>query len=75
MALIFLAGASWAFSFGVGAQLATHWLTDRGASNTVIGLNHATYYFGLTAASLLASWLIKRWDLRAGPWRDLHCVR
>ncbi len=62
--LICLAGASWAFSFGVGTQLSTHWLKDQGASDTIIGLNLASYYFGLTLGSLLASRIVRRWSLR-----------
>ena len=31
--LICLAGGGWAFSFGVGTQLGTHWLKDQGASD------------------------------------------
>jgi MFS family permease len=61
---ICLAGACWAFSFGVGSQLGTHWLKDQGASDSVIGLNHAIYYFGVTLGSLLASRLIRRWNVR-----------
>jgi len=62
--LICLAGGSWAFSFGIGTQLGTHWLKDQGASDFMIGLNHATYYFGLTLGSLLSSKLIRRWNMR-----------
>ena len=62
--VICLAGGCWAFSFGVGSQLGTHWLKDMGASDGIIGLNHATYYFGLALGSVLASRLVRRWSVR-----------
>ena len=62
--LICLAGGGWAFSFGVGSQLGTHWLKDQGANDSIIGLNHAVYYFGLTLGSLLSSRLIRQWNVR-----------
>ena len=68
--VICLAGACWAFSFGVGTQLGTHWLKDHGASDTVIGLNHATYYFGLTLGSLLSSRLCGAGTCVGHRWAD-----
>ena len=49
---IYLASAAWAFSFGLGTQVATHWLRHAGASDTVIGLNHTCYYLGVALTSL-----------------------
>ena len=55
LSLICLAGAGWAFSFGFGTQLVSHWLMDemtarrgidRDTANLVIGFNHAIYYLG-----------------------------
>jgi MFS family permease len=62
--VICLAGACWSFSFGVATQLGSHWLKDQGASDGIIGLNHATYYFGLTLGSLLSSRWIRQWNIR-----------
>jgi MFS family permease len=57
--LICLASAGWAFSFGVGSQAVSHWLKARGLSDGAIGLNHSTYYLGLTLASLFVPWMIR----------------
>ncbi len=51
LVVLCLATAFWAFSFGLGSQSATHWLRGNGASESVIGLNHSCYYFGLALAS------------------------
>jgi MFS family permease len=60
-----LASAAWAFSFGLGAPLASRWLQDAlqdcEQSNTVIGLNTGTYYLGIALAAGLVPWLMRRW--------------
>jgi MFS family permease len=59
--VICLSSAGWAFSFGVGAPLASLWLKQAGCSDTVIGLNTAVYYGGLGGAALLVPRLMRRW--------------
>src|SRR5262245_29476483 len=57
---ICVASLAWAFSFGLGTQLVTHWLAEHRASDTVIGLIHSTYYLGLALASLAVPWLTRK---------------
>src|SRR4051812_21519393 len=64
---ICLATGGWAFSFGGGSQLTTHWLRDVAASDTVIGLNHACYYLGVALASLLVPALTRRFGRACAP--------
>lgn len=52
--------ANWAFSFGLGSQLVSHWLHSQGQSDTVIGYGHAFYYLGMAVASFAAP-LAMRW--------------
>lgn len=66
--VVCLASAAWAFSFGVGSQVVSHWLHAHDASNTVIGLNHAVYYLGLALASLAVPRLLRRHGSRAAAW-------
>jgi MFS family permease len=54
------ASAGWAFSFGLGAPLASLWLHDAGCSAKVVGLNTSVYYLGVALASLLVPWLMRR---------------
>ncbi|MBA2335994.1 MAG: hypothetical protein H0V90_13805, partial [Blastocatellia bacterium] len=54
LALVCVASAAWAFSFGLGTQAVSHWLHHHDASNTVIGLSHTVYYLGLALTSLAA---------------------
>jgi MFS family permease len=56
-----LVSAAWAFSFGLGAPLASLWLQDAKQSNTIIGLNTGTYYLGIALAAGLVPWLMRRW--------------
>lgn len=49
--LICTTSGLWAFSFGLGSQVVTHWLKAQDVSDTVVGLSHSFYYFGLAAAS------------------------
>ncbi|HJT78530.1 MAG TPA: MFS transporter [Gemmataceae bacterium] len=61
--LVVLCAASlcWAFSFGLGAPLASLWLRDRACGATVIGLNTSLYYLGIAVAALLVPYLMRRW--------------
>jgi MFS family permease len=58
--LICAATSNWAFSFGLGTQVVSHWLHARGQSDAVIGLNHACYYLGVTLGSCAVPWLNRR---------------
>jgi MFS family permease len=60
LCVIGAASAGWAFSFGLGSQVVSHWLNARGNSDTVIGLTHSFYYFGLAVASCLVPRLTRR---------------
>jgi len=57
--------ASWAFSFGLGSQAVSQWLKFHGRSDTVIGLSHSFYYFGLALASCLVPAITRR---VGAPW-------
>ena len=56
--------AHWAFSFGVGSQLLSHWLNDRGESDDLIGYAHAFYYLGMAIGSLVAPGLLRYFGFR-----------
>ncbi|HEY7307773.1 MAG TPA: MFS transporter [Gemmataceae bacterium] len=58
--MLCLASAGWAFSFGLGAPLASLWLRDAGRSARVIGLNTSLYYLGIALASLVVPYLMRR---------------
>jgi MFS family permease len=58
--LICWTSAAWAFSFGLGSQVVSHWLKALGANDTLVGLNHAFYYFGMTIGSFAVPWLTRR---------------
>src|ERR1700722_10584629 len=60
LSLICVASAAWAFSFGLGTQVVSHWLTALHESETVIGLTHSFYYFGLAIASCAVPWMTRR---------------
>ena len=60
LAVIGVTSACWAFSFGLGSQAVSHWLKDQGMSDTVIGLAHSFYYFGLAVASCFVPSLTRR---------------
>jgi MFS family permease len=64
LAVICLTSACWAFSFGLGAPLASLWLKHAGCSDTVIGLNTAIYYGGLGVAALGVPRLMRRFGAR-----------
>jgi MFS family permease len=61
LAVLCLASMCWAFSFGLGAPLASLWLHDHGFSDTVIGLNTSIYYLGIALAATLVPGLMRRW--------------
>jgi MFS family permease len=62
--LLCLASCGWAFSFGLGAPLASLWLRDAGQGPRVIGLNTSLYYLGVVLASFAVPYLMRR----AGRW-------
>jgi len=55
-----LVSAGWAFSFGLGAPLASLWLSDAGHSNSIIGLNTGVYYLGIAGTAIAVPWLMRR---------------
>jgi MFS family permease len=61
LAVLCLASLGWAFSFGVGAPLASLWLQDAGCSATVIGLNTGVYYLGIALTAALVPWMVRHW--------------
>src|SRR5207253_3061566 len=63
LAVICLATAGWAFTFGVATQAVTLWMDDAGLSDTVIGLNTGTYYLGIALAAPLTPWLMRRFGV------------
>jgi MFS family permease len=72
-----LVSAGWAFSFGVGATLASPLLTDAGYNNTTIGLNTSVYYLGVAVASLALPALMRKSGRRcvvAGTLTDAFAV-
>jgi MFS family permease len=60
LALLSLASLGWAFSFGLGAPLASLWLRDAGCSAAVIGLNTSLYYLGVAVAAPIVPLLMRR---------------
>jgi MFS family permease len=54
LTLLCVVSAGWAFSFGLGAPLASLWLAGHGCEPSILGLNTAAYYAGiaLVAAAL-----------------------
>jgi MFS family permease len=58
--ILCLASAGWAFSFGLGAPLASLWLRDADCSARVIGLNTSFYYLGIALAALVVPSLMRR---------------
>jgi MFS family permease len=62
--LICLASGAWAFGFGVGSQLVTHWLRAHHETDTVIGLNHGCHYLALALASLAVPWITRQFSMR-----------
>lgn len=60
LALVSLASLGWAFSFGLGAVLASLWLKDAGQSARAIGLNTSLYYLGVALAAPFVPRLMRR---------------
>ena len=58
--MLCLASAGWAFSFGLGAPLASLWLRDAGFSARAMGLNTSLYYLGVALAAPAVPRLIRR---------------
>jgi MFS family permease len=56
-----LVSAGWAFSFGLGAPVASLWLEDRGCSDTLVGVNTGIYYLGIALAAGLVPGLLRRY--------------
>lgn len=61
LALLGVATACWAFSFGVEAPIASLWLQAEGRGATLIGLNTAVYFLGIAVAAGLVPALMRRW--------------
>jgi MFS family permease len=59
--ILCLASLGWAFSFGLGAPLASIWLKEAGYSYKVVGTNTGTYYLGIALAAMVVPWLMRRW--------------
>jgi MFS family permease len=66
LVLLALASLGWAFSFGVGAPLASLWLRDAGCGSRLIGLNTSAYYLGVALAAPLVPLLMQ--------WANRSCV-
>src|SRR5207237_10497453 len=58
--VICIAGLLWAFSFGLGAPLASVWLKDAGHRETLVGLNTGVYYLGIALTAVVVPWLMRR---------------
>jgi MFS family permease len=61
-----LVSAGWAFSFGLGAPLASLWLSGAGHSDSIVGLNTGVYYLGIAVTAIVVPRLMRRWG-RACP--------
>ena len=59
-----VATAFWALSFGVGTQAVSHYLKLESASDTLIGVVHASYYLGVAGMSFLVPRFARRFGLR-----------
>lgn len=55
-----LVSAAWAFSFGLGAPLASLWLSDAGQADSIVGLNTGVYYLGIAVTALAVPRLMRR---------------
>jgi len=55
-----LVSAGWAFSFGLGAPLASLWLSDAGYSDSIVGLNTGVYYLGIALTAIVVPWSMRR---------------
>ena len=61
LAAICLSGMLWAFSFGVGAPLASVWLHKAGYNDKIVGLNTGVYYLGIALAAAAVPWMMRHW--------------
>jgi MFS family permease len=50
----------WSFGFGLGSQVVSHWLHALGQNDTVVGMSHSFYYFGLAVGACAVPWLTRR---------------
>src|SRR5216683_1224661 len=60
LVVLCLASCGWAFSFGLGATLASPFLSDAGYDKTAIGLNTSIYYLGVAIAAVALPWLMRK---------------
>lgn len=59
--VVCLVSAGWAFSFGLGAPLASLWLSNAGYSDSIVGLNTAVYYLGIALTAIAVPQLMRGW--------------
>jgi MFS family permease len=67
LTVLCLTSAGWAFSFGLGAPLASLWLSDADYSQKTIGLNAGVYYLGIALTAVVVPWMMRRF----GRWCPL----
>lgn len=60
LVMLCLASAGWAFSFGLGAPLASLWMHDAGCGARLLGLNTSLYYLGVALAAPMVPYLMRR---------------
>ncbi|HEY7315723.1 MAG TPA: MFS transporter [Gemmataceae bacterium] len=61
LVVLCLASAGWAFSFGLGAPLASFWLDHADYSKTIVGLNTGVYYLGIALTATAVPWMMRRY--------------
>jgi MFS family permease len=59
LVLFCLVSAGWAFSFGLGAPLASLWLSGAGHSDSTVGLNTGVYYLGIAVTAIVVPTLMR----------------
>jgi MFS family permease len=59
LVVLCLASAAWAFSFGLGAPLASLWLKDTGYDWDTVGYNTGVYYLGIALAAVFVPRLMR----------------
>jgi MFS family permease len=60
LVVLCLVSAGWAFSFGLGAPLASLWLSDAGHSDSIVGLNTGVYYLGIALTAAVVPRMMRR---------------
>lgn len=60
LVVLCLVSAGWAFSFGLGAPLASLWLSECGYSDSIVGLNTGVYYLGIAVTAIVVPRLMRR---------------